>query len=929
MVLKQELTILNKSPKCEGKWTRIEGETKTILEYLITDVSDEDTLISMKIDEDKIRTPYTITGERMVYSDHCAIIATFNWLIEDKKKAKEEVNTLNTSKKNLEKFTRMTSGTRLRSAVKEGGIQERYNAWEKEMEQIISNCFCTKKRKKDKRTPKIRKMMSKRRSILKQLAETEDGPEKSGLRRECNEVEEKIRTERWREVNQGITEEIRKINEGGGIKSGAFWEFKKRMEGKKNVEQPSAVIGRDKNIKTTREEIREEFRHFYSNLFTQESISDPISRQLIDRRVMKIERIAKANRTRQGQLRKITSKEVEDHIGKTKNKATVDSQGTSNKMLKKGGKDLQESIKVLFTEINQKQEQPEKWEEMMVNSIYKNKGDKKDLENRRGLFITNNVSKIYDEVKMTRNSDKLDKGISKFQCGGTKERQIADHTMTLDAVIGYNKSIGCETYILFADAYKCFDKLNLKDCICDISEIIGPTEAYELYNMNKKGTATIKTPVGEIRNVVANNIVRQGTVPGPKLCAVNTDKINKIGTKCYTFIGPRVQVEMLIFMDDIHHATTKVENVIRAANNLQQFENTKGFTFSVDGTKTAILIIGKKKNKEYEIDAHVKKGKIPITDNYKYLGKWYNEQGNNKLAIAKKNSKIGYYIQKVKQYGNEYKIGKFAITARIRIYKRIVVSTVYHNVEAWSNITKTDMEELENMQKRIVCGMCEMRRSTPYVGLLAELGIWPVEQLIQYKQVRLLHNIITSKDGRLIKEIIEDQIEHPWEGCWYEGVETTCRTYGVTVEEIREWSKYKCKREMKKRIQERIESDFQVKKTTMTKLRFIESTERKKYLEELDYEDSITILKLRLNMVETKCNYKGNFKENQNCHFCDDLDKTEHLMECAEFDWSREGIKIQDLDLGNPCETLAKYVRMTIKLREDKGFKIKFGNEED
>ena len=195
----------------------------------------------------------------------------------------------------------------------------------------------------------------------------------------------------------------------------------------------------------------------------------------------------------------------------------------------------------------------------------------------------------------------------------------------------------------------------------------------------------------------------------------------------------------------------------------------------------------------------------------------------------------------MKQYGNEYKIGKFAIAARIRIYKRIVLSTVYHNVEAWSNITKTDMEELESMQKRIVCGMCEMRRSTPYVcgmcemrrstpyvGLLAELGIWPVEQLIQYKQVRLLHNIITSKDGRLIKEIIEDQIDNPWEGCWYEGVETTCRTYGVTVEEIREWSKYKCKREMKKRKQERIDSDFQEKKTMMTKLRFIKITERKK-----------------------------------------------------------------------------------------------------
>ena len=76
-----------------------------------------------------------------------------------------------------------------------------------------------------------------------------------------------------------------------------------------------------------------------------------------------------------------------------------------------------------------------------------------------------------------------------------------------------------------------------------------------MYNMNREGTAMIKTPVGEIANVTADNIVRQGTIPGPKLCAVNTDKINKIGKKCYTFVGPRVAIEMVIFMDDIQHPT--------------------------------------------------------------------------------------------------------------------------------------------------------------------------------------------------------------------------------------------------------------------------------------------------------------------------------------------------------------------------------------
>ena len=58
---------------------------------------------------------------------------------------------------------------------------------------------------------------------------------------------------------------------------------------------------------------------------------------------------------------------------------------------------------------------------------------------------------------------------------------------------------------MFADAYKCFDKLNLKDCICDISEIIGAEDAVELYMMNKVGKATIKTPIGLVENVEANN----------------------------------------------------------------------------------------------------------------------------------------------------------------------------------------------------------------------------------------------------------------------------------------------------------------------------------------------------------------------------------------------------------------------------------------
>ena len=85
------------------------------------------------------------------------------------------------------------------------------------------------------------------------------------------------------------------------------------------------------------------------------------------------------------------------------------------------------------------------------------------------------------------------------------------------------------------------------------------------------------------------------------------------------------------------------------------------------------------------------------------------------------------------------------------------------------------MKEIESMQEKIVKAICEQKQSTPYFGLLAEIGIWTVEQQLEYKQIMLLYNIITSKKERLIKEIIEEQIRNPWKGCWTDTIIKTCK----------------------------------------------------------------------------------------------------------------------------------------------------------
>ena len=46
-------------------------------------------------------------------------------------------------------------------------------------------------------------------------------------------------------------------------------------------------------------------------------------------------------------------------------------------------------------------------------------------------------------------------------------------------------------------------------------------------------------------------LVKQGTIMGPILCIVETDKINKNGEMCYTTYGPEKRINHLLYVDDI------------------------------------------------------------------------------------------------------------------------------------------------------------------------------------------------------------------------------------------------------------------------------------------------------------------------------------------------------------------------------------------
>ena len=137
---------------------------------------------------------------------------------------------------------------------------------------------------------------------------------------------------------------------------------------------------------------------------------------------------------------------------------------------------------------------PIPWEHMTVKSTHKN-GEKVDLTNKRGLFLTNVISKAFETTVDQSCTVKLDR----HQNGGQKKRGPGDNWIILHSQIDEAKRLKKPLYLFFADLVKCFDRLWLKDCINDLHDCgMRERELGLIYKLNERAIFRVSTPAGTV-----------------------------------------------------------------------------------------------------------------------------------------------------------------------------------------------------------------------------------------------------------------------------------------------------------------------------------------------------------------------------------------------------------------------------------------------
>ena len=127
------------------------------------------------------------------------------------------------------------------------------------------------------------------------------------------------------------------------------------------------------------------------------------------------------------------------------------------------------------------------------------------------------------------------------------------------------------------------------------------------------------------------------------------------------------------------------------------------------------------------LELKVKKVKIAKVYEYKCLGMLFDEGGTIEKHIkAMVNKGIGM-IKDIAMIGHQHNVGQMSTQIQLFLYEKVLIPSLTYNLEGVTYWREADITSLEKTQgTSLLKILLKLPDSTPYWGLLNELGKWPL-----------------------------------------------------------------------------------------------------------------------------------------------------------------------------------------------------------
>jgi hypothetical protein len=317
-------------------------------------------------------------------------------------------------------------------------------------------------KKKRKKEPKEVRILKNRKKEIKKKFESSTPEDRKILIMRKKLINQHIENHRKVETKKRMMNLASEIKNEKGFNGGAFWEYKRRNSSRKR-EEMTAIKDENGHLEEDPQKILEIYQNFYQTLLKGKEMETERGKEIekiVDRYVDVLLLRADQNR-----IQPFTEEEYKNMKKQLKNRVAPDLQGWRYEMVKYAGQDLERSLLIMFNELATNNIIAEEWIHMVIKSISKMKGDLQSMSSKRGLFLTNILSKVMEKLIKNRTKPEVESGLSEFQCGGVSNREIGDNLLIVNTAIEEFRAMSKDLFILFTDLEKCFDKLLLRDCM--------------------------------------------------------------------------------------------------------------------------------------------------------------------------------------------------------------------------------------------------------------------------------------------------------------------------------------------------------------------------------------------------------------------------------------------------------------------------------
>ena len=257
--------------------------------------------------------------------------------------------------------------------------------------------------------------------------------------------------------------------------------------------------------------------------------------------------------------------------------------------------------------------------------------------------------------------------------------------------------------------------------------------------------------------------------------------------------------------------------------------------------------------------------------------------GTNNDLILDRVKKAKAVIISILSLCSAITLGNHCFKVILLLYRIVFLASVLFNAQSWTNITKTQFDQLRTVQLKFIKRMVRTPNATPNAFTFLELGVLPIEYEVHRRQLVFLHHVLTLPKSDPVYKLYEKQKLLKYEKNWANNINSLLLTYSLESEDVTSMSKLCWKNKVVASITSFAFKTLQQACLNQTKtyMHTYESLTQQQYITTYPPRLASFIFKLRGRSLNCRDNHHSSNKSLM-CRLCTvDIESQHHIVNCV------------------------------------------------